>query len=135
MEEDSSGPYGMLSQEALLDALCDPMTRATSLMLREEYQPDETGKSDPPMKLTQAITGTQDSMSWSRAMPSHSLTMTCSNASPRYGAPNGMGDGNTRGATGGLYHKNGGMALVFEVKPTKILAFAKGTFSHTRHQF
>jgi hypothetical protein len=29
----------------------------------------------------------------------------------------------------------GGMALVFEVKPTKILAFAKGTFSHTRYQF
>lgn len=32
MEEDFSGPYGMLSQEALLDAPCDPMTRATSLM-------------------------------------------------------------------------------------------------------
>jgi len=39
------------------------------------------------------------------------------------------------GRNGGLHHKNGGMALVFEVKPTKILAFAKGTFSHTRHQF
>jgi len=57
MEEDFSGPYGMLSQEALLDAFCDPMTRrATSLMLREEYQSDETGKSDLPMELTQAST-------------------------------------------------------------------------------
>lgn len=36
---------------------------------------------------------------------------------------------------GGFHHKDGGMALVFEVKPAKILAFAKGTFSHTRHQF
>ncbi len=26
-------------------------------------------------------------------------------------------------------------ALVFSVTPTKILAFAKGNFSHTRHQF
>ncbi len=39
------------------------------------------------------------------------------------------------GRDGGLFHTNGGMALVFEVKPTKILAFAKGTFSHTRYQF
>jgi len=36
---------------------------------------------------------------------------------------------------GGFYHKDGGVALVFAVKPTKILAFAKGKFSHTRHQF
>ena len=28
-----------------------------------------------------------------------------------------------------------GMALVFEVKPTKIFAFAKGSFSQTRHKF
>ena len=39
------------------------------------------------------------------------------------------------GRNGGLHHTNGGMALVFEVKPTKILAFAKGTFGVTRHQF
>jgi hypothetical protein len=56
MEEDFSGPYGMLSREALLDALWHPMTRATSLMLREEYQSDETGKSDLPMELAQAST-------------------------------------------------------------------------------
>ncbi len=35
----------------------------------------------------------------------------------------------------GFHHKSGGMALVFSVTPTRILAFAKGTFSHTRHQF
>lgn len=39
----------------------------------------------------------------------------------------------TRG--GGFYHEQGGMALVFEVKPIRVLAFAKGTFSYTRHQF
>ena len=39
------------------------------------------------------------------------------------------------GRDGGLHHEGGEMALVFEVKPTKILAFAKGTFAHTRHQF
>lgn len=36
---------------------------------------------------------------------------------------------------GGFYHEGGEMALVFAVKPTKILAFGKGIFSHTRHQF
>ncbi len=36
---------------------------------------------------------------------------------------------------GGFHHESGGTALVFSVTPTKILAFAKGTFSHTRHQF
>jgi nitroimidazol reductase NimA-like FMN-containing flavoprotein (pyridoxamine 5'-phosphate oxidase superfamily) len=36
---------------------------------------------------------------------------------------------------GGLHHKGGGTALVFAVRPTKILAFAKGGFSHTRHRF
>ena len=35
----------------------------------------------------------------------------------------------------GSFHHNGAIALVFSVMPTKILAFAKGTFSHTRHQF
>jgi nitroimidazol reductase NimA-like FMN-containing flavoprotein (pyridoxamine 5'-phosphate oxidase superfamily) len=32
-------------------------------------------------------------------------------------------------------HEDGGEALVFKVAPTKILAFGKGTFSHTRHRF
>jgi general stress protein 26 len=36
---------------------------------------------------------------------------------------------------GGFHHEPGGAALVFSVTPTKILAFAKGTFSQTRHQF
>lgn len=36
---------------------------------------------------------------------------------------------------GGFSHQDGGMALVYSVTPTKILAFAKGTFSHTRYQF
>lgn len=34
-----------------------------------------------------------------------------------------------------VHHDGGGTALVFSVTPTKILAFAKGTFSHTRHRF
>jgi nitroimidazol reductase NimA-like FMN-containing flavoprotein (pyridoxamine 5'-phosphate oxidase superfamily) len=36
---------------------------------------------------------------------------------------------------GGLFHEGGGLALVFAVKPTQVLAFSKGTFAHTRHQF
>jgi hypothetical protein len=36
---------------------------------------------------------------------------------------------------GGAFRHRGGAALVFSVKPTKILAFAKGKFSHTRHRF
>ncbi len=36
---------------------------------------------------------------------------------------------------GGFHHDGGGMALVFSVTPTKILAFTKGNFSQTRHQF
>jgi hypothetical protein len=28
-----------------------------------------------------------------------------------------------------------GTALVFAVRPAKVLAFAKGSFSHTRHRF
>jgi nitroimidazol reductase NimA-like FMN-containing flavoprotein (pyridoxamine 5'-phosphate oxidase superfamily) len=35
----------------------------------------------------------------------------------------------------GFHLESGGAVLVFEVKPTKILAFAKGNFSVTRHQF
>jgi nitroimidazol reductase NimA-like FMN-containing flavoprotein (pyridoxamine 5'-phosphate oxidase superfamily) len=36
---------------------------------------------------------------------------------------------------GSFHHEDGGAALVFSVRPTKILAFAKGTFSQTRHCF
>jgi nitroimidazol reductase NimA-like FMN-containing flavoprotein (pyridoxamine 5'-phosphate oxidase superfamily) len=36
---------------------------------------------------------------------------------------------------GGFHHEDGGTALVFSVAPSKILAFAKGTFSQTRHRF
>ena len=36
---------------------------------------------------------------------------------------------------GTFHHKGGGAALVFSVTPTKILAFAKGTFSQTRYRF
>jgi nitroimidazol reductase NimA-like FMN-containing flavoprotein (pyridoxamine 5'-phosphate oxidase superfamily) len=35
----------------------------------------------------------------------------------------------------GLHHQAGGTALVFRVAPDKVLAFGKGTFSHTRHRF
>ena len=35
----------------------------------------------------------------------------------------------------GFRHKEGGESIVFSVTPSKILAFAKGTFSQTRHQF
>ncbi|MGB9183807.1 MAG: pyridoxamine 5'-phosphate oxidase family protein [Solirubrobacteraceae bacterium] len=36
---------------------------------------------------------------------------------------------------GGFYHQGGGASLVFSVAPSKILAFGKGSFSHTRHRF
>lgn len=32
-------------------------------------------------------------------------------------------------------HEDGGSALVFEVAPTKVLAFAKGPFAQTRYRF
>jgi general stress protein 26 len=36
----------------------------------------------------------------------------------------------------GFHHGDGGLAVVYEVAPTKVLAFAKGdAFSHTRHRF
>lgn len=35
----------------------------------------------------------------------------------------------------GAFHHEGGDALVFSVAPTKVLAFGKGTFTHTRHRF
>ena len=36
---------------------------------------------------------------------------------------------------GALHAEPGGPALAYGVTPIKILAFAKGTFGHTRHQF
>jgi general stress protein 26 len=36
---------------------------------------------------------------------------------------------------GVFHHEDGGEALVFAVAPTKVLAFGKGTFTHTRHRF
>ena len=36
---------------------------------------------------------------------------------------------------GAFHHGDGGRALVFRVAPTKVLAFGKGTFTHTRHRF
>jgi general stress protein 26 len=35
----------------------------------------------------------------------------------------------------GAFHQDGGAALVFAVKPGKVLAFAKGSFGQTRHTF
>jgi general stress protein 26 len=40
----------------------------------------------------------------------------------------GVGDGCFR-------HERGGEAWVYAVTPAKVLAFAKGSFSHTRHRF
>jgi general stress protein 26 len=34
-----------------------------------------------------------------------------------------------------LFHHEAGAALVFAVAPSKVLAFGKGTFTHTRHRF
>jgi general stress protein 26 len=38
-------------------------------------------------------------------------------------------------ARDGRFHHEAGSALVFAVAPTKVLAFGKGTFTHTRHRF
>jgi nitroimidazol reductase NimA-like FMN-containing flavoprotein (pyridoxamine 5'-phosphate oxidase superfamily) len=38
-------------------------------------------------------------------------------------------------ARDGAFHHEGGVADVFAVAPTKVLAFGKGVFSHTRHRF
>jgi nitroimidazol reductase NimA-like FMN-containing flavoprotein (pyridoxamine 5'-phosphate oxidase superfamily) len=35
----------------------------------------------------------------------------------------------------GMFHHDGGSAIVFEVAPAKILAFAKGQFAQTRYRF
>jgi general stress protein 26 len=37
-------------------------------------------------------------------------------------------------ARDGFFHHEVGAALVFSVAPTKVLAFRKGTFTHTRHR-
>ncbi|HVE45284.1 MAG TPA: pyridoxamine 5'-phosphate oxidase family protein [Acidimicrobiales bacterium] len=36
---------------------------------------------------------------------------------------------------GMFHHQDGGSAVVFEVAPTKVLAFAKGHFAQTRYRF
>jgi general stress protein 26 len=36
---------------------------------------------------------------------------------------------------GAFHHGDDGQALVFAVRPAKVLAFGKGSFSHTRHRF
>jgi hypothetical protein len=36
---------------------------------------------------------------------------------------------------GAFHHHPGGEALVFRVTPSKILAFGKGTFTHTSYRF
>ena len=36
---------------------------------------------------------------------------------------------------GAFHHADGGAAVVFEVAPTKVLAFAKGRFAQTRYRF
>jgi general stress protein 26 len=38
-------------------------------------------------------------------------------------------------ARDGRFHHESGSALVFAVTPTKVLAFGKGPFTHTRHRF
>ena len=38
-------------------------------------------------------------------------------------------------ARDGVLHHDQGPANVFAVRPTKVLAFGKGGFSHTRHRF
>lgn len=35
----------------------------------------------------------------------------------------------------GAFHHEAGEALVFTVQPAKVLAFGKGTYTHTRHTF
>jgi len=35
----------------------------------------------------------------------------------------------------GMFHHDGGHAIVFEVAPVKVLAFAKGVFAQTRYRF
>jgi nitroimidazol reductase NimA-like FMN-containing flavoprotein (pyridoxamine 5'-phosphate oxidase superfamily) len=45
------------------------------------------------------------------------------------------GDWDFTVADGAFHHEDGGAAVVFEVAPTKVLAFAKGRFAQTRYRF
>jgi nitroimidazol reductase NimA-like FMN-containing flavoprotein (pyridoxamine 5'-phosphate oxidase superfamily) len=45
------------------------------------------------------------------------------------------GDWDFAVADGAFHHEDGGTAIVFEVAPTKVLAFAKGRFAQTRYRF
>jgi general stress protein 26 len=45
------------------------------------------------------------------------------------------GDWDFTVADGAFHHEDGGAAVVFEVAPTKVLAFAKGRFAQTRYGF
>ena len=45
------------------------------------------------------------------------------------------GDWNFTVEDGAFHHADGGSADVFEVAPTKVLAFAKGRFAQTRYRF
>jgi hypothetical protein len=45
-------------------------------------------------------------------------------------------DGRWRFEVGdGVFRHEAGEALVFELRPAKVLSFAKQTFAHTRHRF
>jgi hypothetical protein len=37
--------------------------------------------------------------------------------------------------TEGFRHDDGGLALVYQVQPSRVLAFAKGNFSQTSYRF
>ena len=52
---------------------------------------------------------------------------------PRPGAASGTAGGSSRPGTAGSTTPTAGVALVYAVRPAKVLAFGKGTFSHTRH--
>jgi uncharacterized pyridoxamine 5'-phosphate oxidase family protein len=45
------------------------------------------------------------------------------------------GDWDFTVAQGAFHHEDGGSAIVFEVAPDKVLAFAKGRFAQTRYRF
>ena len=45
------------------------------------------------------------------------------------------GDWDFAVANGMFHHEDGGVAVVFEVRPAKVLAFAKGLFGQTRYRF
>lgn len=46
-----------------------------------------------------------------------------------------QGDWDFAAKDGMFHHEGGGAAVVFEVAPTKVLAFAKGQFAQTRYRF